>query len=1002
MADDPFGTGALRARVLQAWTAAPARFREDANAEEELAVGAYRDRLVVELAQNAADAAARVGGAGRLLLRLQGRELRAANTGAALDAAGVEALSTLRASAKRDDASSVGRFGVGFAAVRAVADEAAITSTSGGVRWSARLAREEVARVPGLRAELSRRAGQVPMLRLPFAAAADVPLGYDSEVVLGLRDDAAVELVRRQLDEVDDVLLLALPTLTEILVEVDGRRRSLRAARSPEGLDVEEDGESRRWRVARSSGALAPALLAERPVEERHRRQWSLLWAVPLDSAGRPVPGSFPRVVYAPTRTAEPLELPALLIGTFPLDSGRRSVVSGPLLDLLVEQAGQLYAGLLASLVVEADGAPEVLDLVPGPVPAGVLDAAIRAAATGALAETPFVPAGAGDRPPLRPRDVVLVEGADPGLLGALADVLPGLPAASWSRRWPVLARLGARRVHLADVVDALAGLQREPERWRDLYAGLAHADPEALAALPVPLSDGRLVRGPRGLLLPDPSHPLPAGVEALGVQVVHAAAAHPLLERLGARPAAPAALLFSPTVRAAIDASLDAGPEQAEAVAAAVLGLVAAAGPETELPEELAGLALPDEDGELAPAAELVLPASTLAALLEPGAVGLVAPHLVERWGTEVLARVGVLRDLAVVRATDVEVDPAAADHDLDAEDEWLDELAGELPDTDLPAVLPELTAVRDLDLVRADAWPEALRLLAAPPLRAVVVEPAFAVLPDGTRVPATSYTAWWLREHPVLGGHRPLALRDPGGDPLLSGLYDDAPPVGLDPAFARALGLRTTLAALLGEPGGADDLLDRLTDPRRVIGRGQLQAVYVALAGVDPDDATPRDLVRVADGASSRLVPAAAACVLDAPHLAQLSWEVPPVTVPVQVAAPLAEVLALPLASELRDPVPPAGTASPVPDVVRRVLPSVPARWQRHDRLVIDGEPVDWWVEGAVEEARVHATGTDGLARGLAWAAGVWERRLLVAAVLADPARVEALLSEADLDGR
>lgn len=56
---DPFGTARLRRGVLDAWGAGPARFREDANAEEDLALGGYRDRLVVELAQNAADAAAR-------------------------------------------------------------------------------------------------------------------------------------------------------------------------------------------------------------------------------------------------------------------------------------------------------------------------------------------------------------------------------------------------------------------------------------------------------------------------------------------------------------------------------------------------------------------------------------------------------------------------------------------------------------------------------------------------------------------------------------------------------------------------------------------------------------------------------------------------------------------------------------------------------------------------------------------------------------------------------
>src|SRR6185312_8920666 len=111
---DPFDTAALRARVLMAWAESPARFREDANAEEDLVRGGYRDRLLVELAQNAADAAVRAGVPGRLRLELSdadGCVLRAANTGAPLDAEGVEALATLRASAKRDDAATVGRFG---------------------------------------------------------------------------------------------------------------------------------------------------------------------------------------------------------------------------------------------------------------------------------------------------------------------------------------------------------------------------------------------------------------------------------------------------------------------------------------------------------------------------------------------------------------------------------------------------------------------------------------------------------------------------------------------------------------------------------------------------------------------------------------------------------------------------------------------------------------------------------------------------------------------------
>ena len=93
---DPFGTAAIRERVVAAWAASPARFREDANAEDDFVRTGYRDRLVVELAQNAVDAAAAAGVPARLLLVVTDEALYAANTGAPLTAAGVEALSHLR------------------------------------------------------------------------------------------------------------------------------------------------------------------------------------------------------------------------------------------------------------------------------------------------------------------------------------------------------------------------------------------------------------------------------------------------------------------------------------------------------------------------------------------------------------------------------------------------------------------------------------------------------------------------------------------------------------------------------------------------------------------------------------------------------------------------------------------------------------------------------------------------------------------------------------------
>ena len=260
---DPFGTAELRRRVLDAWTASPARFREDANAEEDYALGGYRDRVVVELAQNAADAAARGGVAGRLRLALSAGTLVAANTGAPLDAAGVAALSTLRASSKRGtDAreTAVGRFGVGFAAAVAVSDEPRISSVTGAVAWSRSAARDLVGGIPALAAEFAGRSGHLPVLRLPFAAGDRPPEGFTTAVTLPLRDEAARRLTERLLAETGAALLLALPALAIIEIEMDGSTRVLTAAHDGDGVTITTDGAAGRWRTASAGGRTDPRL----------------------------------------------------------------------------------------------------------------------------------------------------------------------------------------------------------------------------------------------------------------------------------------------------------------------------------------------------------------------------------------------------------------------------------------------------------------------------------------------------------------------------------------------------------------------------------------------------------------------------------------------------------------------------------------------------------------------------------------------------------------------
>ncbi|WP_306186667.1 sacsin N-terminal ATP-binding-like domain-containing protein [Streptomyces sp. MK5] len=1024
---DPFGSVRLRRGVLDAWAASPARFREDANAEEDLVLGGYRDRLVVELAQNAADAAARAGVPGWLRLTLRDGVLLAANTGAPLDATGVESLSTLRASAKRDTAGaaapSVGRFGVGFAAVLAVTDEPAVVGRHGGVRWSLAEARdlaEETARhSPGLGDEIRRRDGHVPLLRLPFAAEGTAPDPYDTVVILPLRDTAAADLAERLLHAVDDALLLALPGLEEVVVEIGDEGPRTLSRRTDGAFTVVEDSRDgiTHWRTSSAHGPLTADLLAGRPVEERLRPYWSVTWAVPVDAYGNPVRPRTSPVVHAPTPSDEPLGVPALLIASFPLDSTRRHTAPGPLTDFLVQRAADAYAGLLAEWRPVAEG---VIDLVPGPLGKGELDGALRQAVLERLPRTSFLPPAVPPRAhetdlpeSLRPRDAEVVEGAGADTVRVLAEVLPTLLPAGLERRME-LRTLGVARLPLTDAIDRLAGLEKEPGWWQRLYDSLAGVDPDRLSGLPVPLADGRTTIGPRQVLLPTPDA-APADPEVLarlGLKVAHPDAAHPVLEKLGALPATPRAVLTTPQVRAAVAASLDedAGgwdedTPDAEELADTVLTLVRDAGLEPGDEPWLGALALPDEDGELAPAGELVFPGGPFAQVMSEGEVPAVDPELAGKWGERPLAACGVLVDFALVRATDVvldpdELEPREGDFPepddpglLDAVDVWCEDVLDRFPDTPVPPVATEIVAVRDLDLVDDDQWPRALALLSRPPLRDAIVQPVRILLPDGTHEVVRPYTAWWLRGHPVLGGRRPAGLRAAGSDPLLRGLYDEADATGFDDEqVLRALGVRTSVAALLDEPGGAAELLDRLADPERPVTSAQLHALYGALADLDPEQVTlPDELRAVVDG-RIEVVDASDAVVCDSPDLLPFTSGVPLLPVRPSRAAELADLFQVRRLSEsVTGSVDSEGTEHDVPDAVRALLgPRTPATYVEHEELVVDGTELDWRL---TSDGVLHAATLEGVAAGLAWASGQWPRRFEVAALLEDPTRTEEL---------
>ena len=317
------------------------------------------------------------------------------------------------------------------------------------------------------------------------------------------------------------------------------------------------------------------------------------------------------------------------------------------------------------------------------------------------------------------------------------------------------------------------------------------------------------------------------------------------------------------------------------------------------------------------------------------------------------------------------------------------------------MPPVAAELVAVRDLDLVDDDCWPQALAMLARPPLRDALTAPVRVLLPDGVTETVRPYTAWWLRGHPVLDGRRPAGLRAAGGDPLLEGLYEEArrrPEASRDAQVLRALGVRTSAAALLEEPGGAAELLGRLADPDSAGPTpAQLHGLYGLLA-----DARPRRghaARRAARGARGRRRGATSSRrrsgVADAPDLVPLAGR-PGAAARTARAAPAGWRRCWTYGGSARwSPAArcPVERARSVRcrTAVRALLPGAPATYREHEELLVDG--TDAGLAPYTRDGTLHAATLEGVAAGLAWAAGQWARRFEVAALLEDPTRAEEL---------
>ena len=518
-----------------------------------------------------------------------------------------------------------GRFGVGFAAVLAVSDEPAVLSDG---RRGAVQRRPDPGR--GRRAAAAsptswRGAGE----RCRCCGCRGRPRGRRPRV----RHRGGAAAARRargrpsrpRSPDCRPTCCSRCPGSTAVEVVVDG------VARTSAATAVRRRGPAHRRRtgrrpgaVAQRSGELPAALLADRPVEERvaprldgdlggaagrRRRPAAAAGrpgraradpqrraAVAAAPADRPVPAR-PRPAARRARRRSPTRWSPRPPTTF-AELRHRAAAPSPCCCALVPRAGLAGAALDAALG------------------AAVLERlrAHRLAAGRGRAGRPAAPGAGRRRSTRRP-----TSGWRSWPTCCRGCCRPAGPAARTPRRSPRSASGGSGSRRRWRPSAAWSG---RASWWGRLYAALDGADREELAALPVPLADGRTAHGPAGVLLPDAGPagraPGPAG-PAPGRARGGRARRRPAGCSSGSAPARRPPPRCSPTPPSAVPSRGRWTPWTTSSTTdrtrrswrAAVLALVAAARPAPgELPW-LAELALPDAAGGWAPAGELVLPGS-------------------------------------------------------------------------------------------------------------------------------------------------------------------------------------------------------------------------------------------------------------------------------------------------------------------------------------------------------------------------------------------------------
>jgi len=359
------------ARELQAtreaYLAKPAFLLGHSRSEQQTTAD-YAGRELLELVQNAADAAAEVGGLGKVLIQVTPSCLYVANTGQPFRTGGVTSLMTAHTSDKPTRAARmIGAKGLGFRAILNWTEAPLISSGPLEIGFSRDHAAAQVADLERQSPEIAKKlrsakADSPPLLVFPAAGDAleehlDIGTtgilnhvrtlriqGYDTVVAAPFRDQRAYEKAIEQAREFEPSFLLFVSALHEIRIQLPEELERDWSIEQDEEVDGDvkicltsgTDTEIQTWILRQRQGTLGSG---------EAEREYELAIALRLDEnceAG---------CLHSFFPTSLPLPFTGLFHATLELASNRKTIEDGSSLnDAVLNALGVFYAEMLHEL----------------------------------------------------------------------------------------------------------------------------------------------------------------------------------------------------------------------------------------------------------------------------------------------------------------------------------------------------------------------------------------------------------------------------------------------------------------------------------------------------------------------------------------------------------------------------------------------------------------------------------------------------------------------------